>query len=162
MGDVWPVPGGGEAASLLGTSPEQRKRSIASGPRGPEASGCLRFPPLWETSVWRVMCGVWCVACGVVCDVWCVVCGVCCVVVCCVMWCVVFCVCVPVPARRRCAIQNENPISRSIGKKEYAEDVCVHRRYSKLIHDVQHNPLCSEELTSTSVHTLEDVGVHNT
>ena len=50
MGDVWPVPGGGEAASLLGTSPEQRKRSIPSSIRCPEASGWLRFPPLWETS----------------------------------------------------------------------------------------------------------------
>ena len=50
MGDVRPVPGGGEAASLLGTSPEQRKRSIPSGRRGTEASAWLRFPPLWETS----------------------------------------------------------------------------------------------------------------
>ena len=49
MGDVRPVPGGGEAASLLGTSPEQRKRSIPSSIRGIEASGWLRFPPLWET-----------------------------------------------------------------------------------------------------------------
>ena len=32
-GDVWPVPGGGEAASLLGTSPEQQNRSIPSGIR---------------------------------------------------------------------------------------------------------------------------------
>merc|ERR1712023_119167 len=31
-------------------SPEQRKRSIPSGPREGEASGWLRFPPLWETS----------------------------------------------------------------------------------------------------------------
>ena len=50
MGDVWPVPGGGGAASLLGTSPEQRKRSIPSGIRGIEASAGLRFLPLWETS----------------------------------------------------------------------------------------------------------------
>ena len=50
MGDVWPVPGSGEAASLLGTPPEQRNRSIPSGPRAGEASGWLRFPPLWETS----------------------------------------------------------------------------------------------------------------
>ena len=50
MGDVWPVPGRGEAASLLGTSPEQRKRSMPSSIRGHEASGCLRVPPLWETS----------------------------------------------------------------------------------------------------------------
>ena len=80
MGDVRPVPGGGEAASPLGTSPEQRKRSIPSGLRVGEASGWLRFPPLWETSVWCVMCGVWCVVCGVWCvvrAVWCVVCGVC-------------------------------------------------------------------------------------
>ena len=51
FGDVLPVPGGGEAASLLGTSPEQRKRSIPSGAREPEDSAGLRFPPLWETSV---------------------------------------------------------------------------------------------------------------
>ena len=50
MGDVWPVPGRGEAASLLGTSPEQRKRSMPSSIREGEASGWLRFPPLWETS----------------------------------------------------------------------------------------------------------------
>ena len=50
MGDVRPVPGGGEAASLLGTSPEQRKRGIPSGSREVEASGWLRFPSLWETS----------------------------------------------------------------------------------------------------------------
>ena len=50
MGDVWPVPGGGGAASLLGTSPEQRKRSMPSSTREAEASGWLRFPPLWETS----------------------------------------------------------------------------------------------------------------
>ena len=50
MGDVWPVPGGGEAASLLETSPEQRKRSIPSGLRGGEASAWRRFPPLWEPS----------------------------------------------------------------------------------------------------------------
>merc|ERR1712023_575233 len=31
-------------------SPEQRKRSIPSGPREGEASGWLRFPSLWETS----------------------------------------------------------------------------------------------------------------
>ena len=50
MGDVWPVPGGGGAASLLGTSPEQRKRSMPSSTRGGDASGWLRFPLLWETS----------------------------------------------------------------------------------------------------------------
>ena len=50
MGDVRPVPGGSEAASLLGTSPEQRKRSMPSGTREVEASGWLRFPPLWATS----------------------------------------------------------------------------------------------------------------
>ena len=50
MGDVRRVPGGGEAASLLGTSPEQRKRSMPSGLREPDGSGWLRFPPLWETS----------------------------------------------------------------------------------------------------------------
>ena len=50
MGDVRPVPGRGEAASLLGTSPEQRKRSRLSGLREREHSGWLRFPPLWETS----------------------------------------------------------------------------------------------------------------
>ena len=49
------------------------------------------------------------------CDVWCV-CWVVCVCVWCGVWCGVWCS-VPVPARRRCAIQNENPISRSIGKK---------------------------------------------
>ena len=50
MGDVWPVPGSGEAASLLGTSPEQRKRSMPSSTRAGDGSGWLRFPPLWETS----------------------------------------------------------------------------------------------------------------
>ena len=50
MGDVWPVPGGGVAASLLGKTPEQRKRSIPSGVLLTDGSGCLRFPPLWETS----------------------------------------------------------------------------------------------------------------
>ena len=50
MGDVWPVPGGCEAASLLGTSPEQRKRSMPSSIRAGDGSGWLRFPPLWETS----------------------------------------------------------------------------------------------------------------
>ena len=50
MGDVRPVPGGGGAAALLGTSPEQRKRSMPSGVRGREASAGLRFPSLWETS----------------------------------------------------------------------------------------------------------------
>ena len=39
-----------EAQTLLGTPPEQRNRSIPSGTRAAEASGCLRFPPLWETS----------------------------------------------------------------------------------------------------------------
>ena len=39
-----------EAKTLLGTSPEQRKRSIPSSIRGPEDSAGLRFPPLWETS----------------------------------------------------------------------------------------------------------------
>ena len=87
LGNVWPVPGGGEAASLLGTSPEQRKRSIPWGSREPEASGWLRFPSLWETSVWCVMCGMWCVMCVVLC---CVV--LCCVVLCCaVLCCVVLC-----------------------------------------------------------------------
>ena len=80
MGDVRAVPGGGEAASLLGTSPEQRNRSIPSGSRGDDGSGWLRFPPLWETSgrslaavglffslgdVWCVVFGVWCVVCDV-------------------------------------------------------------------------------------------------
>ena len=122
MGDVWPVPGGGGAASLLGTSPEQRKRSIPSGVRVAEASAGLSFPPLWETSVWCVMCGVWCVMCVV----WCVMCVVlCCVVLCCCgeSCCVVLC-CVEVYgvvlcgfcSRRRCSIQNEDPISESIGK----------------------------------------------
>ena len=50
MGDVRPVPGSGEAVSLLGTSPEQRERSIPSGLRFGEAPGWLRFPPLWATS----------------------------------------------------------------------------------------------------------------
>ena len=50
MGDVRPVPGGGGAASLLGTSPEQRKRSMPSVSRGTDGSGGLKFPPLWETS----------------------------------------------------------------------------------------------------------------
>ena len=56
----------------------------------------------------------------VVCDVWCMVCDVCCVVLCCVVLCcvevygVVFCVC-SFCSRRRCAIQNEDPISESIG-----------------------------------------------
>ena len=83
MGDVWPVPGGGGAASLLGTSPEQRNRSIPSESREAEASGCLKFLPLWETSVWRVP--VLC--CVVLC---CVV--LCCAVLCCaVLCCVVLC-----------------------------------------------------------------------
>ena len=80
MGDVWPVPGSGEAASLLGTSPEQRKWSIPSGRREDEASGWLRFPPLWETS------GLSLVAVGlhlVVCDEWCMMCVVLCPVVLC-------------------------------------------------------------------------------
>ena len=80
MGDVWPVPGGGEAASLLGTSPEQRKRSMTWNARGPEASAGLRFPSLWETS------GVSLVAVGlrlVVCDEWCLMCVVLCPVVLC-------------------------------------------------------------------------------
>ena len=70
MGDVWPVPGSDEAASLLGTSPEQRKRSMPSGIRGGEASGWLRFPPLWETSVWRVpvLCCV-VLSCAVLCSI---------------------------------------------------------------------------------------------
>ena len=84
-----------EAKTLLGTSPEQRNRSIPSGIRAPEASGCLRFPPLWETSVWRVMRDVWCVMCDDVCWVVCDVCGVVlcgcavwlCCVVCGVLWC---------------------------------------------------------------------------
>ena len=127
MGDVWPVPGGGGAASLLGRSPEQRNRSIPSGTRERDGSGWLRFPPLWETSglsLAVVGCGVMCVLCCVevsglslmaVCDVGCVVVEVCCVV--CGVVCGVLCVfCSSVPSRRRCAIQNENPISRSIGK----------------------------------------------
>ena len=69
FGDVWPVPGGGGAACLLVTSPEQRNRSIPSGTRLDKASGWLRFPPLWETS------GLSLVA---VCDV----CSVCRVVLC--------------------------------------------------------------------------------
>ena len=63
MGDVWPVPDGGEAASLLGTSPEQRNRSIPSGSRGTEAAG-LGFPPYG-----RRLCGV----------------SLCCVELCCVV-----------------------------------------------------------------------------
>ena len=39
-----------EAKILLGTSPEQRNRSIPSGLRLGDGSGWLRFPPLWETS----------------------------------------------------------------------------------------------------------------
>ena len=90
MGDVWPVPGGGEAASLLGTSPEQRKRSMPSSIRLRDGSGWLRFPPLWETS------GLSLVAVGlhlVVCDEWCMMCVVLCpVVLCCVVLrCVVLC-----------------------------------------------------------------------
>ena len=50
MGDVWPVPGGGEAASLLGTSPEQPKRSIRSGPREDEDLRRPEISSLWETS----------------------------------------------------------------------------------------------------------------
>ena len=38
------------AKTLLGTFPEQRNRSIPSGPCELEASGWLRFAPLWETS----------------------------------------------------------------------------------------------------------------
>ena len=44
-----------------------------------------------------------------------------CVVLCCVevygvLWCVMWCVCLlSLCSRRRCAIQNEDPISRSIG-----------------------------------------------
>ena len=93
MGDVWPVPSGCEAASVLGTSPEQRNRSIPSGLRAPEASGCLSFPPYG-----RRLCGVslCCVvsSCVVLSPVvlWCVeVYGV----LWCVMWCVCVCVCVP-------------------------------------------------------------------
>ena len=48
---------------------------------------------------------MWCV----VCVVWCVLCGV---------WCVCVCVCVCVPSsRRRCLLQNEDPLSRSGGNK---------------------------------------------
>ena len=50
FGDVRPIPGGGKAASLLGTSPEQRKRSMPSSTREREDLRRLRFPPLWETS----------------------------------------------------------------------------------------------------------------
>ena len=39
-----------EPKTLLGTSPEQRNRSMPSSVRGIEASAGLRFPPLWETS----------------------------------------------------------------------------------------------------------------
>ena len=82
MGDVWPVRDGGGAASLLGTSPEQRNRSIPSGLLEREASAGLRFPPLWETSVWYVMRDVWCVVlCCVVLCVVCVVCDILCCVV---------------------------------------------------------------------------------
>ena len=61
--------------------------------------------------VWCMMCDVWCMMCVG----WCVMCVVlCCVVVLCGEWCaVVFC---SFRSRRRCAIQNEDPISRSIGK----------------------------------------------
>ena len=123
MGDVRPVPGGGGAASLLGRSPEQRNRSIPSGTRERDGSGWLRFPPLWETAVWYVVCGVWCVMCVVLCGV-----QSCCIVVCRGVWCVVVCdvVCVfllSLCSRRRCAIQNENPISRSIGKKRLLEEM---------------------------------------
>ena len=47
-----------EAKTLLGTAPEQRKRSMPSGIREPDGSGWLRFPPLWETAVWCVLGGV--------------------------------------------------------------------------------------------------------
>ena len=140
MGDVRPVPGGGEAASLLGTSPEQRNRSMPSGVRLGDGSGGLRFPLLWETSglcgVLWVMSGVWYVVCGdcVECDVSCVMSGVWYVVlrcmVCCDVWgvvCGVWCVmcgargvvCGVLGVRAGgCFFQNENPISRSIGKKQ--------------------------------------------
>ena len=79
----------------MGTSPEQRKRSMPSSTREHEASGCLRFPPLWETSVWCVMCGVSCVFCVLCCVVFVgcgVMCVLCCVEVCCVV-CGVLCSC---------------------------------------------------------------------
>jgi len=61
MGDVRPVPGGCEAASLLGTSPEQRKRSMPSGTREVEASGWLTVsPPMGDVCVVCDVCGVWC------------------------------------------------------------------------------------------------------
>ena len=107
-GDVWPVAGGCEAACLLGTSPEQRKRSMPSAVRGPEASAGLRFPPLWETSAWCVMCGVWCVLCCVVlcrlCGVVCVVCDVCCVVLCCAVLCCVVLCCVVLCCVESCCV----------------------------------------------------------
>ena len=84
MGDARPLPGGCEAVSLLGTSPEQRKRSIPSGPRVPEASAGLSFPPLWETSGLSLVCDVCCdvlycvVLYRVLCCVVCVVCDVLC------------------------------------------------------------------------------------
>ena len=90
-----------EAKTLLGTPPEQRHRSIPSGIRADQASGWLRFPPLWETSVWRVpvLCCV-VLSCALLrCSVWC---GVCVLFLC---------------SRSRCAIQNENPISESIGNR---------------------------------------------
>ena len=71
-----------EAASLLGTPPEQRKRSIPSSIRVGEASGWLRvFPPMGDVCV---VCDVWCAMCVVV---WCVVCDVVCGVLCCVVVC---------------------------------------------------------------------------
>ena len=76
--------------------------------------------------------------CGVLC-VWSVLSPVvlCCVVLCCLyglVLCVCVCVCgvpsfLPVPARRRCAIQNEDPIARSIGKK-----IKVQSLFSELEH----------------------------
>ena len=59
------------------------------------------------------MVAVWCgvVACGVV---WCVACRVWCDVVVCVVWCMFLFL---FSSRRRGPIQNEDPISRSIGNK---------------------------------------------
>ena len=47
---MWRFLGLEKVWGLLGTSPQLRNRSIPSGFRLSEASGCLSFPPLWETS----------------------------------------------------------------------------------------------------------------
>ena len=71
------------------------------------------------------VCVGWCVMCDVVwcmmCVGWCDVCWVVCVCVWCGVWCGVWCSVPSFRSRRRCAIQNEDPISRSIGKTENSE-----------------------------------------